>query len=154
MKILDMSAGNRAIWFNKKNPLAIYIDKREIVKPDFVMDSTDMKMFCAHTFDLIVFDPPHLNTGKNSHMSKRYGHFTTKEILSTIEGSGREAHRVSKPNAFMAFKWNDHDIMLDRALKLFDEYWEPLFGQHLKNRGGSAATSQSFWVMLLRRSRE
>jgi hypothetical protein len=27
----------------------------------------------------------------------------------------------------------------------------PLFGHHMRNRGGSAATSQSYWVMLLRR---
>lgn len=151
VKILDMTSGNRAIWFNKKHPLATYIDIRESVEPDFVMDSTNMSMFSAHTFNLIVFDPPHLNTGKNSNMAKQYGHFTTKEILATIEGCGREAHRVSKPNALMAFKWNDHDIKLDRALKLMADCWHPLFGQHLKNRVGSDSKSQSFWVMLLRK---
>lgn len=151
MKILDMSAGNRAIWFNKKHPLATYIDIRESVEPDFVMDSTYMKMFSPLTFDLIVFDPPHVNTGKNSDMSKRYGHHTTAQIKEIIIGSGKESHRVSRPNALMAFKWNDHDLKLDSVLELMSDYWEPLFGQHLKNRGGSGAKSQSFWVMLKRK---
>lgn len=150
MKILDMSAGNRAIWFNKTHPLAIYIDIRESVKPDFVMDSRNMKMFCADTFDLIVFDPPHVNFGKNANMSQRYGHHTTKEIRDIVEKSAKEAHRVAKKNALMAFKWNDHDQKLDKILSLMKYHWEPLFGQHLKNRGGSDAKSQSFWVMLRR----
>ena len=40
---------------------------------------------------------------------------------------------------------------LDRALELLSPFWTPLFGHHMRNRGGSAAKSQSFWVMLSRR---
>jgi hypothetical protein len=146
MKILDMSAGNRAIWFRKDHPLAVFIDVREKVKPTFVMDSTKMK-FADNHFDLVVFDPPHLNTGKNSNMSKCYGHHTTEQILKLIEGSGKEAHRVSKRNALMALKWNTHDIKLERVFKLLPD-WEPLFG-HLTKDG---PRSQTFWVMLRRLS--
>lgn len=149
MKILDMSSGNRAIWFNKRHPLATYIDIRESVEPDFVADSTDLAIMQDNTFDLIVFDPPHVNFGKNAKMSERYGHHTTEQIRSIIKGSGKEAHRVAKPNAFMAFKWNDHDQKLDSVLAMMPQ-WEPLFGQHLKNRGGADAKSQSFWCLLRR----
>ena len=150
MKILDMSAGNRAMWFDKKNPLVTFLDRRAEVAPTFVCDTISIPPEVGSDFDLIVFDPPHLNTGANSAMSKRYGHSTTKDILETVRLSAKEAHRVSKPAALMAFKWNDHSITLDRALALMAEHWTPLFGSHMRNRGGSAARSQSYWVLLSR----
>lgn len=150
MKILDLSAGNRAIWFNKKNPLVTFLDKRASVKPCFVCDTTKIPKEVGENFDLVVFDPPHENVGANSHMAKIYGHSTRKEIVETIKGSGKEAHRLTKQNALMAFKWNDHAYKLDKVLELLLPYWEPLFGHHLKNRGGADAKTQSFWVMLRR----
>lgn len=152
-KILDLSAGGRAIWYpgEKECDLTTYLDKRESMDPDIVCDSRELPEEWTNTYDLIVWDPPHLNCGPSSNMSKYYGHWTTKEILDTIEGTAPEAHRVAKQNALMAFKWNDHDIRLDRVVELMSNYWRPLFGHHLKNRGGSGAKSQSFWVMLLRR---
>ncbi len=145
MRILDLSAGNRAIWHNKNHPLAVFIDVRPEVKPTFVMDSTDLKLADSH-FDLIVFDPPHVNFGKNGKMSKNYGHHTTEQIRQIIKGSGKEAHRVSKPNALMAFKWNNHDQKLAAVFKLLEPYWEPLFG-HLTKDG---PRSQTYWTMLRR----
>lgn len=147
MKILDLSAGNRAIWFNKNNPLATFLDERESVNPDFVCDTRSIPDCVGKNFDLIVFDPPHLNTGKNSNMAKCYGHHTTEKILSTIEGSGKEAHRLSKQNALMALKWNTHDIKLERVFNLLPN-WEPLFG-HLTKDG---PRSQTYWIMLLRKN--
>jgi hypothetical protein len=146
MKILDLSAGNRAVWFNKKHPLATYLDKRESVCPDVVCDTTKIPESVGKDFDLIVFDPPHMNCGPNSNMSKCYGYSTTQEILDTISGSGKEAHRVSKPNALMALKWNTHDIKLERVFNLLPD-WEPLFG-HLTKDG---PRSQTYWVMLKRK---
>lgn len=140
-----MSAGNRAIWFNKEHPLATFLDKRESVKPDVVCDTTAIPDSVGKDFDLVVFDPPHLNTGKNSNMAKCYGHHTTKEILETIEGSGKEAHRITRSNALMALKWNTHDIKLQRVFALLP-LWEPLFG-HLTKDGPRA---QTYWIMLRR----
>lgn len=148
MKILDMSAGKRAMWLDKQNPLVTFLDKRAEVNPTIVCDTTKMPPEVGGDYDLIVFDPPHENCGPNSDMSKRYGHSTRAEIIETIKGSASEAYRVSKPGALMAFKWNDHAFRLDKVLELFKPYWQPLFGSHLKNRGGSDAKSQSFWVML------
>lgn len=145
MKILDLSAGNRAVWFNKNHPLAIYLDKREEVNPTIVCDTRNIPESVGSGFNLICFDPPHCNTGRNSDMSKRYGYHTTAEILDTIEKTGVEAHRISAPNALMALKWNNHDIRLDRVFKLLTN-WEPLFG-HLTKDGPS---SQTYWIMLRR----
>lgn len=151
MKILDMSAGNRAIWIQKDLDFVTFLDKRPETNPTFICDTKDIPEEVGADFDLVVFDPPHLNAGKNSNTSKSYGHHTTQEIKETVAGSAKESHRVSKPKALMAFKWNDHDISLDLALELMSPFWTPLFGHHMRNRGGSAAKSQSFWVMLLRR---
>lgn len=146
MKILDLSAGRRAIWFDKNNPLAVFVDKRVEVLPDIIADSTNLPSYMATDFDLVVFDPPHVNCGKNSNMSRVYGHHTTAHILETIKGTAKEAHRVTRSKALMALKWNDHDIKLKRVFDLMPQ-WEPLFG-HLTKDG---PRSQTYWAMLLRR---
>ena len=145
-----MSAGNRAVWFNKNNPLATFLDKRPEVNPSIVCDTTKMPSEVGKDYDLVVFDPPHENTGANGHMTRRYGHSTRAEIIETIIGSGIEAHRVTKVNALMAFKWNDHAFTLDKVLELLAPNWEPLFGHHMRNRGGREAKTQTYWVVLRR----
>ena len=57
-----------------------------------------------------------------------------------------EAHRICKPEAFMVFKWNDHDTKLESMLKLMSPYWKPLFGQTTSVRTMRASTT--YWVML------
>lgn len=146
MKILDLSAGNRAIWYNKNHPETVYLDKRPEVSPDIVCDTREMPESVGCGYNLICWDPPHMNCGPNSNMSKVYGYHTTKEILDTVEKTGREAHKISTSDAFMAFKWNNHDIKLERILKLLEPYWEPLFGHLTKDGPGS----QTYWVMLKR----
>ncbi len=148
MKILDLSAGNRAIWFNKKHPLAMFVDIRAEVNPTIVADSTKLPESVGSGYDLVVWDPPHMCCGPKSNMAKSYGYHKTGEILSIVEGTGREAHRVTKPNALMALKWNDHDIRLQRIFDLLP-HWEPLFG-HLVKKGGSIGASHTFWAMLRR----
>lgn len=145
MKILDLSAGNRAVWFNKNHPLAMYLDKRAEVNPTIICDTRNIPESVGYGYDLICWDPPHLNCGKNSNMSRTYGHHTTAEILDTLEKTAKEAHRVSNENAVMAFKWNTHDIKLERVFKLMPN-WEPLFG-HLTKDG---PRSQTYWVMFRR----
>lgn len=142
MKILDLTAGKRAIWFNKNHPLCIYLDKRAEVKPTIVCNTNSIPESVGTGFNLIVWDPPHKNCGPNSDMSKRYGHHTTAEILDTILHTGREAYRVAAADAVMAFKWNNGDISLKRVFALLPQ-WEPLFG-HLTKDG---PRSQTYWVM-------
>lgn len=145
MKILDLSAGNRAIWFNKNHPLATYLDKRSEVNPTIVCDTRNIPESVGSGYDLVVWDPPHMNCGRNSNMSKVYGYHTTAEILDTIEKTSVDVLRVTKDNALMALKWNTHDIKLERVFKLMKD-WEPLFG-HLTKDG---PRSQTYWIMLKR----
>lgn len=104
MKILDLSAGNRAIWFNKNHPFATYLDKRREVKPTIVCDTRKLPKSVGRNFDLIVWDPPHMNSGPKSNMSKCYGYHTTEQILDLIEKTGKEAKRVSRPGALIGFQ--------------------------------------------------
>jgi hypothetical protein len=145
MKILDLSAGKRAVWYNKNHPLAIYLDRRAEVNPTIVCDTNEIPAQVGTGFNLICWDPPHMNCGPNSDMSKRYGYHTTEQIVQLLKRTGREAHRISAPNALMALKWNTHDIKLSLVFKLLPS-WEPLFG-HLTKDG---ARSQTYWIMLRR----
>ena len=145
MKILDLSAGNRAIWYNKDHPLCTYLDKRAGVAPDFVCDTKNIPSVVGDDYDLVVWDPPHMNCGPNSNMSKVYGYHTTAEILETIKLTGSSVHKITRRDALMALKWNSHDIKLQRVLDLLPN-WEPLFGHLTKN----GPRSQTYWAMLKR----
>lgn len=149
MKILDISAGRRAVWFDKNHRDATYIDVRPEVNPTLVADARALPAEVGGGFDLIVFDPPHVNFGAKSNMSRDYGHHTTAEIRDIIAGSAKEAHRVSRTDALMAFKWNDHDQGVDRVLDLMSPWWEPLFGHGVS--GSHRRGSMTSWVMLRRR---
>jgi len=146
MKILDLSAGNRAMWFDKKNTIVTFVDIRPEVNPDIIADSRNLPGDFDNDYDLVVFDPPHVNCGENSHMGKEYGHHTSEEIRILIRATAKEAHRVTLPNGLMVFKWNDHDQKLERVLALMNDWWEPLFGQLVAQR--TKHTSGTYWVIL------
>ena len=150
MKILDMSAGNRAVWYDKAYRDATYVDCRPEVNPDIVADTRRLPAQVGDGYSLVVFDPPHVNFGANAQMSQTYGHHTTDEIRSIVRDSAREAHRVTLPDALMALKWNDHDQSFEKILSLMAEWWEPLFGHAVTQRTKRVSTTK--WVMLRRKS--
>jgi len=145
VKILDLSAGNRGIWFDKAHPCTTYVDLRPEVKPDVVADSRALPAEIGEDFDLIVFDPPHKSNGPNFGMARSYGCWTHQEIRSTIAETAKEAHRVGRDNALMAFKWNEHSLKLSTVLAMLHPFWEPLFGHGVTHQ--QKGTS---WVMLRR----
>lgn len=150
MKILDISAGRRAVWFDKNHPDATFVDVRPEVKPTIVADARELPAEVGAGYALVVFDPPHVNGGKSGNISRDYGHHTSEQIRDIIRRSAREAHRVTSPDALMAFKWNDHDQKLARVLALMSDWWEPLFGHVTSIR--KKHVCQTYWVMLRRRS--
>lgn len=150
MKIIDLSAGNRAVWFDKNHRDAIYVDVRPEVGPTIVADARALPAEVEAGFDLVVFDPPHKNNAASGKMTINYGHWTAEEIRSIVAGTAQEAHRIAKPDALMAFKWNDHSRKLADILKLMDPWWEPLFGHGVS--GQQRHKSMTSWVMLRRRA--
>jgi len=143
-----MSAGNRAVWFDKNHRDCTYVDVRPSVKPDIVADTRELPEAVGEGYGMVVFDPPHVNGGANGNISRDYGHHTTDEIRDIIKRSAKEAWRVTLPDALMAFKWNDHDQKLGRVLALMPD-WEPLFGHVTSTRAKHVC--QTYWVMLRRR---
>lgn len=151
MKILDITAGYRAVWFDKRYRDCLYIDIRKEVNPDIVADSTHLPAKIGHGYSLIIFDPPHKNNGINGAMAKRYGHYTGKEIKSFIRAAAKEAWRVSRKDALMSFKWNDNSKKLKSVLKILDHWWEPLVGHGVNH---SQRQSKTTWVLLRKRQQE
>ena len=76
MKILDVCCGSRMFWFNKQEKHTTYMDirneilyykdrhlKRKVeIRPDVIGDFRKIP-FSDSSFDLVVFDPPHLIHG-------------------------------------------------------------------------------------------
>jgi len=123
-------------WFDKKNPNVTYMDIRQEyeeletghvvnVNPDIVGDFRDMP-FESDTFDMVVFDPPHLiHAGDNSWLAKKYGKLDELWPEDIRQGFA-ECMRVLKPNGSLIFKWNEDQISLQEVLAAIGE--EPLFG--------------------------
>lgn len=145
LNILDATCGNRAMWFDKSCPLATFIDVRPEVKPDIVLDCAPTS-FEDKQFDLIVFDPPHVNVGANSQMAISYGHFTTAHIKELVNQAFMEFYRILKDNGVVIFKWNDHDTKLETVIKLADPFFLPLFGQ--KTASKTKHSSSTYWVTM------
>jgi hypothetical protein len=145
--ILDLSAGYRGIWYDKRRADVVYLDLREQVRPDLVADSTCLP-FRRNTFDLVVFDPPHANFGARSNMARDYGHRTMQAIVDLVAHTAEEAHRVARAGALLAFKWNDHDRKLAGIVELLTPYWEPLFGALTAER--TARGNRTWWLLCSR----
>jgi len=140
-------------WFSKNDSRALYMDNREIqetlcdgrmltVSPDVVADFRDMP-FADETFNLVVFDPPHITRGgDNAFIIKKYGRLDKKTWRNDITRGFAECFRVLKPNGVLIFKWSEHSIQLKQILKLTEH--KPLFGHK------GYATSKTHWVVFMK----
>lgn len=153
-KILDATCGNRSIWFNKKHPAVVYMDRRQQfekktwksggglservldINPDLIADFTDIP-FEDGSFCLVVFDPPHLiEAEETAWITKKYGKLD--ENWREMLGEGfRECMRVLKPDGVLIFKWSEIQIPAEEVWKAIGQ--KPLFGHH------SGKKSNTFW---------
>ena len=141
--ILDATCGSRTIWFQKHCPMAVYMDCREEhgtaiwkstkndsirtidVEPDIVADFTAMP-FPDCSFELVVFDPPHLlKVGETAWLKKKYGKLPTN-WQALIHDGFWECMRVLKPYGTLIFKWSEIDIPTHDVIKAIGTV--PLFG--------------------------
>lgn len=152
-KILDVTCGCRSIWFNKHHPNAIYCDKRTekmtiafgrartsvhdlTIDPDIICDFTDLP-FEDESFSLVVFDPPHLTTAKETAwLVKKYGKLDDDWPKMLHDGFA-ECMRVLKPDGVLIFKWSEYNIPAADVWKAIGQ--KPLFGHH------SGKKSTTFW---------
>ena len=150
-KILDVTCGARTMWFDKNHPAAVYCDKRIVsyenlwknaehckldIAPDVVCDFTALP-FPSESFSLVVFDPPHLMSAKEtSWLVKKYGRLDD-EWPKMLHDGFKECMRVLKYDGVLVFKWSEYDVPAEKVWSALGQ--KPLFGHH------SGKKSQTFW---------
>lgn len=129
MKILDVCCGGKLFYFDPESPLVTFMDirKGEVefspgrtvdIRPDVIGDFRAIP-FPAESYDMVVFDPPHLlRAGDTSWLSKKYGVLNKDTWRSDIRVGFYECFRVLKKNGVLVFKWNTEQIPLKDVLKL------------------------------------
>lgn len=144
--VLDACCGSRMFWFDRENPLAVFVDNRRethvlkdssqkagyrmlIIDPDIQADFTNLP-FLDEQFALVIFDPPHLvHNGRSGWLAKKYGKLEG-DWREELRKGFAECFRVLKPEGTLIFKWNERDVPVSEILALTSE--RPLFGQSLR----------------------
>lgn len=154
--ILDVTCGNRGIWFQKHEPHTIYCDKRfetiditypsgrykYVIEPDIMCDFTKLP-FDDNTFHLVVIDPPHLCKPDNGLLKKEYGVYRSKnEAIDNVSKGIRECMRVLKCGGLLIFKWNELDISTREIIDACGI--TPLFGHK------SGKKSNTHWMCFMK----
>ena len=161
-KILDVCCGGRMFWFNKKNPNVLYVDNRVMerraiwqgtgeregevcyfeVQPDAVMDFRFLEL-PDESFNLVVFDPPHIIENTNSGYQKaKYGVLSPDTWKEDLEKGFSECFRVLKTNGVLVFKWNEVSHPVSEILKLVKH--DPLFGHK------SGKQQKTHWICFMK----
>ena len=157
-KVLDVCCGTRAMWFDKNDKRALYLDKRNKeynlkanaaypnggvikIKPDIVGDFTNIKQ-PDNSFWHIVFDPPHITRKAiTGDLTKRYG-ILEDGWQDIIRKGFKECFRVLKPNGTLIFKWSEVQIPIKDVLKLTKH--KPLYGHK------SGKRMNTHWVCFIK----
>lgn len=152
--VLDPASGSRMMWFDREDPRVLFGDIRQEshtlcdgrtleVSPDQLMDFRDLPL-ASETFQLVVFDPPHLRrAGQNSHMARKYGTLDRETWQADLAQGFKECFRVLKPQGVLIFKWNETQIPLSQILPLALPY-KPLFGHR------SGKTARTHWMTFIK----
>lgn len=156
--VLDACCGSRMFWFNRRDPRAVYVDRRRethlaadcsvkngereiVVDPDILADFTALP-FADDYFYQVIFDPPHIQrNGDTSWLLKKYG-VLRGEWREMLRAGFAECFRVLRPGGTLIFKWCEIEIPLREILALTPA--EPLYG----HRTGKQA--KTHWVSFIK----
>lgn len=156
--VLDVCCGPRSMWFNKKDPRAVYVDRRHEshakprkcrknttiidIHPD-VVASFEALPFEPNVFHLVVMDPPHYTEKKagKGHILKHYG-CLYEGWQDSLRHGFEECFRVLKPGGTFIFKWCEVEIPLREILALTPH--QPLFGHRTGRR------ENTHWVAFIK----
>lgn len=138
MRILDASCAGKHLWVNKKHFDVVYVDRRILprgtipirpnwcVQPDVCADFTALP-FADQSFDMVVYDPPHIiraNPSK-SFLRTKYGELHRDTWQTTLRAGFDECWRVLCEPGFLHMKWGNGSVALAEVLSLFPV--QPLF---------------------------
>lgn len=158
--VLDACCGSRMFWFDRRDPRALFVDKRRetheltdrstklgsrtlVIDPDLQADFTSLP-FANESFALVVFDPPHLvRAGEKGWLAKKYGKLSG-DWREELSNGFAECFRVLKPEGTLIFKWSEDQVPVSEVVALANS--DPLFG----NRCGRSA--KSHWIVFLKAS--
>lgn len=150
--VLDPCSGSRMFWFDKKDPRVLFGDIRNEshilcdgrsleIKPDQLIDFRNLP-YEDETFNLIAFDPPHLNKmGAGAWMGKKYG-ILGADWQEDLKQGFAECFRVLKTGGTLVFKWNETQIPTKDVLACTPV--KPLFG-HI-----SGKRSNTHWICFMK----
>lgn len=150
--VLDVTCGGRMMWFDKRDPRAMFGDRRcesavlsdgrvFSVCPDMVFDFRALP-FSDGSFAHVVFDPPHLERlGKRSDLAVKYG-FLVPGWEDDIREGFAECFRVLRPWGTLVLKWSEYQIPLSRVLSLTP--FKPLYGH------ASGRQAKTHWVVFIK----
>ncbi len=146
MRILDATCGARTIWYQKNHPFVTFLDRRKEkittfkagyklrtrrtinIKPDIVAEWQNLP-FKAESFDMVVFDPPHIiekTITKTTKLKMHYGYFLESNYKQILKEGIKDLFRVLKPNGILTFKWSENSKKSDDIIPLFP--YQQLFG--------------------------
>lgn len=151
--VLDACCGPRMMWFDRKDPRALFIDKRSEVHfidatpsrpgrnprrveiaPDLLADFTNMP-FPDGKFRLVVFDPPHMDEKRAGGAKGQFRKFYAalpNDWKGVLRAGFAECFRVLRPGGILVFKWAETAFPLSEILELTPE--QPLFGHRTSHK--------------------
>lgn len=149
------------MWFDKKHPNALYVDRRTLplgaieaqpgfsVEPDEIVDFTNMP-YASRSFKLVVFDPPHIRQsgGEESIMGMKYGVLEDTAWEPVIVAGLSECWRVLSDYGVLIFKWAEVSVTVRQVLDLLPAEISPLFG-HTTGKSGKTK-----WICFMKFPKE
>lgn len=138
--ILDVCCGGKMFYIDKDNENVLFCDNRFFettfdkvggsgkfsVKPDMLVDFKNLP-FESETFNLVIFDPPHIIRGSDkSFMCQKYGRLSKNWQIELNKGFD-ECMRVLRVGGTLVFKWSEAQISLASILSCFSK--KPLIAQ-------------------------
>lgn len=131
-QILDPACGSKMFYFDKTDERVLFSDIRNEehtlcdgrtlkVRPDQVADFRALPHE-DESFNLIVFDPPHLErAGPQSWQAKKYGKLNKATWREDLAKGFDECWRVLAGGGTMIFKWNETQIKVSEVLACFSQ---------------------------------
>lgn len=159
-RVLDVCCGSRMMWFDKRNPAAIFGDRRSEtlvvtdkshgnasgtrtlhIEPDVLIDFRALP-YPDSSFKLVAFDPPHLTqAGPRSWLAAKYGKLG-HDWREDLRQGFAECFRVLDADGVLVFKWNETQVKVKEVLALTQH--QPLFGQ-VSGRSG-----MTHWLVFMK----